>query len=341
MYLPKTVDIFDYIMMASSSRETSEDYFALEAKLTDLYGLLDKTKKLLHKYGRKKKNKKKPRLEFGMEDELKRELKPIKARWFNLFNSIFYLLSDRRTYSKTANDLIKGLYAAKLKSGVDDEVYREVFRCVVIPIISIIMDERELSENSLKRQEKRQLFIKNLIDVQLPDEQRKRSGERENPSIGDDGIELIEILDSSNDTTQLNEVNGFLHCSRESILVLTFLVEALNIHSDKTGKKESDFFAQVYHISNVAYIVEIVKQHLEHIHRQVLRHCNESEHNLCYYENKSVLTSALERFEVDLVKNYELYDELNSQGIFRYDLASLFNQIRITLPHLDRTVELD
>lgn len=286
----------------------------MDEKLGEIDRLLNDMKSVLKKYGRHK------RVRSNIRGfDLKKELIPIRSRWFSTLGSLFHSLNSQTLYDKIAGDLVRGLSTAKIQYKTDDNIYRAMIECVTIPIIALIMDEQELSKESSKRQERRKGFLHHLIDFKPPKE---------------DTTEDINVVDDLDDHPPTN--NSY---KVESTLVLGFFIDALDRHSKVVTSRDPDLFAEIYHIINITHIVNVVTKHLENMNCYALQRCAESSQHVWDFETKPKLIEELEKFETTIVSNLESFDVDHPLVIFRHDLSTIKNKLRFLLSTLRRKVD--
>lgn len=289
----------------------------MDEELFEIERLIDDMKILLKRFGRNK------RMRSGIKEfDLKTELIAVRRRWFTSLDLIFHLLGAQTFYDKIAGDLVKGLNTAKIQYKPDENTYKAMIECVTIPIIATIMDEQELSKESLERQERRKCFINHLIDFKLSEEETS---------------EVINILDDSDDASPTTRVEDSYRA--ESIIVVGLLIDALNRHSRVVTSRKSDFATEIYHIINVTYIVDVICKYLEDLNRHALMRCAESSQHAWCFEAKPKLIEELERFEAIIVANYDSFDVEHPHIIFRHDLSIIKNKIRFAISTLKRRVD--
>lgn len=322
--LPYTRYVFQLVIfqkdinMDENRNYDPPDNFVLQESLEQIDKLKESMKSFLKKYSQLKKIK--PKFD---EVEFKRNLKPIKIKWFSTLESVFYMLKDMTLNNRIASDFMRELGAANRQYKTDENVYRLILECATIPIIALIMDEQELTKESSERQERRKRFIEHLVDFRLPQEKT---------------IEVINI-DDSGDSVDILPAMVVDDYRFESAFVLGFLIEALNRHSKMIAPLDADFFAQIYHIINVTHIVDIINKYLVDLRECAAKQCKNSVQNAWDFETKPRLMKELEKFEITIGDNKQLFEFDHPQAIFRHDLVTIEIEIRLLQSVLSRKVE--
>lgn len=294
------------------------DNFVLQESLEQIEKLKDSMKSFLRKYSQLKRIK--PKFD---EFEVKKSLKPIKIKWFSTLESVFYMLKDMTLNNRIASDLVRELSEANRQYKTNENVYRLILECATIPIIALIMDEQELSKESSERQERRKRFIEHMIEFR---------------ALRENTIEIINI-DDSDDSIEILPAVAVIDYRFESTFVLGFLIEALNRHSKMIAPQNADFFAQIYHIINVTHIVDIIDKYLVDFREYAVKQCKNSGQNAWDFETKPRLIEELEKFEITIGDNKQLFEFDHPQAIFRHDLVTIEIEIRLLQSVLSRKVE--
>lgn len=337
--------------MAQQRRETLE-HFTTEAKLKDLYSCLDdiqwglrsvhlpqnanKRAKNLHSY--------KIRLE-----SFKLRLNKIKTVWTKIMfateeeGSLFHLLSNRSTYDEIAQNLIDTLHLSRNRYNCEEENLRLVLETLLIPIIGSIMDETEISESSQQRQKCRQDFILNLMNFRPSPDQAMGMSRR---SSGED--EVLDVCSLETPQRRRNRENQERSASQPELSVqyegqqyqvldwfssmaLALLINAVSKHSQVVSKKDVDLFAEIYHVVNIVYIVEIIEKKFRKIKFDLI-----SDRQMFECQDMTFFQEIWDKYDEIIAKCYDMFDAETTQVIFKNDLRNLLIQIRTFNPVMNK-----
>lgn len=299
------------------------DQFALERAMKNVYECIEASQCELKAI--RKPRRKRARLDYIAQTrvtEFKQKIMRLKPRWESLFTQIFRDLSDRTFLSRIAKDIITTLRSTRERYNIEDENYTLVLGNVIRAVIAGIMDDQEVSRASKERQERRKYFIHELLNAPISDEINSiNSSERQDEDVD---VEIIDILATQSQTQQsqrnATQENSSVKqcCSWEEVAIAKYLIDALSIHSKKVTRNDVELRALIYHIINITYIVDILKNYFKELRTKI-------DVDL----PRSRIKEATEKFEESITKSLELFDIDNPLTVFRNNLRIILMQVRM------------
>lgn len=316
----------------------------IETKLACLYNLIDDIQRAIRTIKVKNLNKK-PRFDHSETiriSNFRQELTDIERRWGELIKGAFESICDITVHNNIADYVVETITESRSRFDIDDESYRLVWECLIKPIIRLIMDEEDVSKESTERQQRRRHLIKRLTNVKTIT--RVQEGVRRNSS-DESSHSVVDVcsmnspqrqtqrssarsscrVTSSRTFRATSEVLTMLNYTIESDIVLDLLFETVALHTKATAEDDTDLLGRIYHVINVTYILDSIRDALANI-RSCLQDYQQSGITSPAY-SQLLLCRSLDKFEKTIEESLQLYDPGKPLTIYRNDLRLLLFQI--------------
>lgn len=298
----------------------------LVALLTKLYEYINDIEKNMSLVG---KSAKRARIEPESQIKFRNNITTIKKNWHKVLNKIFIDLSDPKEYEIVAIDLVTRLNKARDNFGLRDDNYRLIWDSIVSPVISMIMEEEEVTRASKARQERRKDFIRNLIDFRLDTVAGNRSRESSAESASQATIDVCAASQTANRMDSgANRCLFHKLCTLESIQILEILVDNIRQHCKVLSNPNVDMTEQIYHIINIAHLIDLLRLKFKEIRMGIDK---DIELGLQGFIDPN-LCSLLERIEGNVRENLNSFDSCHPLSLLKSDLTSLSIQLRLMKP---------
>lgn len=302
--------------------------FQLEENISLVYQCLDELETAISFVGKRPKYQKRARIE-SKENEFRPKLKEICKQWLYLFKSIIDLLTDSGFYETLASDILIKMNNAKNKYYISNENYRFIWEAITTPIISLIMDETELTKEATYRQDRRKLLLQLLMDHEITlqlDTVRRRNSQRVGRSLlGSD--EDIDICDDAQNRPDQDICKFHNSCTWESMQIMAIISSAITRHSLVVTESGVDLCAQIHHIMNIVHLIELLRFKLSEIRSDIEKE-NENNHRTPVQQH---LKDMIKSLEEEIRENVSLFGSDGPLCIYRKDLRTLLIQIRVLI----------
>lgn len=299
-------------MDSASSLEVASQ--SIENKIQGLYVCLDQMQKALRKLYAKRNKKQRSEITHETKvEQFKDTMRLLRLKLLKLLNGIFTELSYLSVYDQIAKDMMETLSKLHNEEEVDYSHYHLVIKSVMTSIIATIMDEWELSKASSERQQRRIYFAHRLINT------KSTNIRFDTPTTSSYDEEGDICVDISGPPSQTNHAI----CTREKIIFLEILNEALTRHSIIITESKPDMSSHVYHVMNITHIVDILKKNLSNIKFDLLDNPEWKKS-----ANISMLMKMANDFHDSLSNNLKLFDCEHPFLIYRNDLRCLLLQVK-------------
>ena len=257
----------------------------------------------------------------------------LKSRWSAIISKVFHAVSDLGIYDKIAYDLTKCFLTFNDKYEFDSDELSYAFRCTVIPVTGQILDEDELGKKSHDRQERRKYFLGKMLNCFIPDLDFVRP-RQETPSL-DGSIDVCSASPRNEPNPTVPQDGSIsqrmvnLKPSLLTVILLDILVEAIGRHSKQVTQVDFSARDRIYHVMNITFIVELLRQYLDDLSIQLEEN---SQHGTHQNANLDLLIEPMKSYERKFWTLLDLFDLSNPMLLFRHQLDLLLFQVRLIKP---------
>ena len=272
------------------------------------------------------------------KDNYERMMVRLKIKFNQVLARLFARYNDLGVYDKIAYDIMRIFHTIQEKYHIEKDNLYFAVRCAVLPVICQILDDEDIGKRAYEKQQLRKYFLNKLMNADRIDSYCPMSIPSDSDTsftTGDISIDVCTGDPVDLDRGQHSEVQEGrrLIPSGVTLEIIDILIGALGKLSKTVSSREQRLCDTIHHTINVTFLIDVLDQYLDSIKVEIE---NEMLNNINSNIDTSLLYSAVEKYERDLIDHLGMFDMDSEMTILRDQLDTLLFKMITLKPMLKR-----